>query len=68
VTRLRDDDERQHLPAWWELCTFTLFDRLGYRVEVHPELLGSKKNPDFLVSKGSSSMYVEAALVFNDEP
>jgi hypothetical protein len=68
VTRLRDDDERQHLPAWWELYTFILFDRLGYRVEVHPELLGSKKNPDFLVSKGSSSMYVEAALVFNDDP
>src|SRR5271165_6161931 len=55
VTRLRNDDERQHLPAWWELYTFTLFDRLGYAVEVHPELPGSKKNPDFLVGKGSSS-------------
>lgn len=38
VGRLRHDDERQHLPAWWELYTFTLFDRLGYSVEVHPEL------------------------------
>lgn len=68
VTRLRHDNERQHLPAWWELYTFTLFDRLGYTIEVHPELPGSTKNPDFLVSKGSTNMYVEAALVFNDDP
>lgn len=63
--RLRDDDERQHLPAWWELYTFTLFDRLGYRVEVHPELEGSPTRPDFLVTRGPVSMYVEAAVVFN---
>jgi hypothetical protein len=67
VGRLRDDDERQHLPAWWELYTFTLFDRLGYEIEVHPELPGSTKNPDFLVTKGAVSMYVEAAVVFNDD-
>ena len=44
VTRLRDGDERQHLPAWWELYTFTLFNRLRYKVEVHPELPGSTRN------------------------
>ena len=65
VARLRDDDERQHLPAWWELYTFTLFDQLGYRIKVHPEVPGSTKNPDFLVTKGRLSMYVEAAVVFN---
>jgi hypothetical protein len=71
VSRLRKGDERQHLPAWWELYTFTLFDRLGYTIEVHPELpgsTGSTKNPDFLVTKGPVSMYVEAAVVFNDDP
>jgi hypothetical protein len=65
VGRLRHDDERQHLPAWWELYTFTLFDSLGYRVEVHPELEGSPTRPDFLVTREPVSMYVEAAVVFN---
>lgn len=68
VGRLRDVDERQHLPAWWELYTFTLFDRLRYAIEVHPELPGSidkEDRPDFLVTKGQVSMYVEAAVVFN---
>jgi hypothetical protein len=67
VGRLRHDDERQHLPAWWELYTFTLLDRLGYRVEVHPELQGSSTRPDFLVTRGPVSMYVEAAVVFNGD-
>ena len=67
VGRLRDDDERQHLPAWWELYTFSLFDRLGYRVEVHPELEGSSTRPDFLVTRGPVSIYVEAAVVFNGD-
>jgi hypothetical protein len=68
VTRLRDDDERQHLPAWWELYTFTLFDSLGYAIELHPDLTGSTRKedrPDFLVTKGTVTMYVEAAVVFN---
>lgn len=67
VSRLRKDDARQHLPAWWELYVFTLFDRLGYDIEVHPGLPGSNNKPDFLVTKGPSSMYVEAAVVFNGD-
>ncbi len=69
VGRLRKTDERQHLPAWWELYVFTLFDRLGYDIEVEPKLpgSGSSTRPDFLVCKGSSSMYVEAAVVFNGD-
>lgn len=67
VSRLRKNDERQHLPAWWELYVFTLFDRLGYEIEIHPGLPGSNNKPDFLVTKGSSSMYVEAAVVFNGD-
>ena len=44
------------------MYVFTLFDHLGYDIEVHPELPGSNNTPDFLVTKGSSSMYVEAAV------
>lgn len=68
AARIRDDDERQHLPAWWELYIFTTFDRLGYTIEVHPDLTGSTRKgdrPDFLVMKGPVSMYVEAAVVFS---
>ena len=44
-----------------------LCDRLGSNVEVEPELRGSKNTPDFLVTKGPTSMYVEAAVVFNGD-
>jgi hypothetical protein len=72
ITRLQDPKVEQHLAAWWELYVFTLFHRLGYEVEVHPELPGREtddpdKRPDFLVTRGSFSMYVEATLVFNDD-
>ena len=69
--RFREDDVHQHLPAWWELYTYTLFRRLGYCVEVDPQLSGStkkkRKKLDFLVSRGSESMYVESATVFNGD-
>jgi hypothetical protein len=70
VGRLRDPDQRQHLPAWWELYIFTLFDSLGFDIDVHPELSGitdEDDRPDFLVTDDSISTYVEAALVFNDD-
>lgn len=67
VSRLRKDDERQHLPAWWELYLYSLLTELDYEVEIHPELPGSSKNPDFLVTRGPLSMYVEAAVVFNGQ-
>jgi hypothetical protein len=55
IGRLRDDNEEQHLGAWWELYTFTLFHRLGYTIEVHPKLPGRERDggansPDFLVT------------------
>jgi hypothetical protein len=69
-TRFQEDDVHQHLPAWWELYTYNLFQRLDYAVKVHPQLSAStkrKKNPDFLVSRGSESIYVESATVFNGD-
>jgi hypothetical protein len=69
-TRFQEDDVHQHLPAWWELYTYTLFQRLDYDVKVHPQVSAStnrKKNPDFLISRGSESIYVESATVFNGD-
>lgn len=56
-------DEGQHLGAWWELYIYTLYRRLGYSVTVHPEVPGISTRPDFLVTSGASSMYVECTVV-----
>jgi hypothetical protein len=66
-SRFQDPDERQHLAAWWELYTYTLDERLGYQVDVHPELPLGTKNPDFLVSRDSTSFYVECVVMFSDD-
>jgi hypothetical protein len=54
----------QHTPAWWELYTHRLFSCLGYDVDVHPELDDRPGTPDFLISRGSWSAYVESTTVF----
>jgi hypothetical protein len=60
--RLQDDDCVQHMSAWWELYTYKLFRRLGYRVSTHPALANTRRQPDFLVSRGDVSMYVECVV------
>jgi hypothetical protein len=65
-SRFQDSDEHQHLAAWWELYTYTVFRRLGYEVEVHPPMSASTKNPDFLISRESTSFYVECVTMFDD--
>lgn len=65
--RFQDKSERQHLAAWWELYIRTLFWRLRYDVKVHPEVLGTTKNPDFLISNDSTSFYVECVTMFGDD-
>jgi hypothetical protein len=58
----RNEDEGQHVGAWWELYTFALFHSLGYCVTVEPPLPNCKKKIDFLVSRDGASMYVECAV------
>src|SRR3954451_3273663 len=55
----------QHHGAWWELYLHELFSRLGYEIEIHPELADSSKRPDFLLRRDDSLLYVEAAVVFS---
>jgi hypothetical protein len=63
--RFRKDDHGQHYGAWWELYLHRLFTRLGYHVEVHPELDGTTDRPDFRIRTGSGSFLVEAATTFS---
>jgi hypothetical protein len=67
LRRFRRKEDEQHLPAWWELYVHRLFVLLGYEVTAHPELPGRKERPDFLVSRGTESLYVEATTVFNGD-
>ncbi|ORB87509.1 hypothetical protein B1987_13675 [Mycobacterium kansasii] len=61
-SRLKDDDYVQHIGAWWELYTYTLFRRLGYQVSIHPVLINTGRQPDFLVTREDVSMYVECVI------
>ncbi|OMB90993.1 hypothetical protein A5746_02050 [Mycolicibacterium conceptionense] len=63
--RFRQDDERQHLAAWWELYIFVLFRQLGYQVDVHPEVEGTSKRPDFRVANDSRTFYVECTTMID---
>jgi hypothetical protein len=42
-----------------------LFRALGFKVTIHPPVPGTSGHPDFLVERGSASLYVEAATVFS---
>lgn len=55
----------KHYAAWWELYLHELFTRLGYRIEIHPELPDSARRPDFGLRRGDEQLYVEAAVVFS---
>src|SRR3954447_23347680 len=46
-SRFRDASPAQHFAAWWELYLHELFLRLGFAVDVHPELEGVSGRPDF---------------------
>lgn len=64
--RFRQDDPRQHVAAWWELYIYVLFERLGYVVDIHPGVDGTFNTPDFRLSNGTQTMYVECAVLFED--
>jgi hypothetical protein len=63
ATRFRNPEYSEHVGAWWELYVFTLYRKLGCQVEVHPKMPGSNRRPDFLVSCGDTSFYVECTAV-----
>ena len=55
-------------PAFWELYLHEYFLKLGFQVEVHPQVSGTTKRPDFLVSSSESRFYVEAVTVTGGSP
>lgn len=50
-------------PAIFELFIFTLFTELGYLLEIHPEIPGTTKRPDYLAKKGNDQFYIEVKFM-----
>jgi hypothetical protein len=64
--RFRSPIERQHRSAVFELFLHHLFLRSGFTMEFHPEIPGTTRHPDFLVSRdGQAIFYLEAIAVSN---
>jgi hypothetical protein len=63
-TRFRNAAPGQHFGAWWELYLHRLFSRLGFEIEVHPELHEAPGRPDFRL-RGVDSFLLEAAVAFS---
>lgn len=61
-SRFQSDDYAQHMGAWWELYVHRLFRRLECEVSIHPALANTSRQPDFLVTRGDASMYVECVI------
>lgn len=45
--------------AFYELFVFTLFTKLGYSLEVHPEIEGTTKRPDYFAKNEKHGFYIE---------
>jgi len=64
LSRFRSNEPAQHYAAWWELYLFRLFRRLGFPVEVHPDLPDSTTHPDFRIGLDGESFLLEATTTF----
>ncbi|HWB91705.1 MAG TPA: hypothetical protein VG605_07635 [Puia sp.] len=45
--------------AFYELYIHQLFTRLGYQLEVHPDMPDKQTHPDFLAIRNSEKLYIE---------
>jgi hypothetical protein len=61
--RMRDWRPEQFASAFFELYLHQLHLGLGFEVEIHPEVPGTNRRPDFRVSRNGQSHYLEAAVI-----
>ena len=65
--RFRSSNDVQHRGAFFELFLHELLLRLGCVVEVHPEVPGTSKRPEFRVaSPGGREFYLEAKVATDE--
>jgi len=46
-------------PTFYELYIYALFTKLGYSLEIHPDIPGTTKHPDYLARKDEELFYIE---------
>lgn len=51
--------------AFFELYLYTSFKKQGFSIQIHPAVPNSNKKPDFLISKDTLEIYLEAKTVSN---
>lgn len=63
IARLRSGSTDKFESAFWELYLHETFTRSGASIDIHPNIAGSTKHPDFLVNFPDRSFYLEAVRV-----
>lgn len=61
--RFRSGDSRAFSSALQELYCHEMLLSLGYAVEIHPSVSGTRRRPDFLATSEGSEFYLEARTV-----
>lgn len=65
--RFRSPDDVQHRGAFFELFLHEMLLRLACSIEIHPEVPGTSKRPEFRVTSLNGSQFYLEAKVVNDE-
>lgn len=60
--RFRSGKDNQFNSAYLELYLHEALLRAGYSITIHPQIPGSSKHPDFLVTRGDTKFYLEAIV------
>jgi len=61
--RFISSNDIEHLAAFFELYLYNLLRKIGFEVEIHPEIQGKSTHPDFKAYyNGQPAFYLEAAL------
>lgn len=55
-------DGRDTESAFFEILLHEFFRKLGCDIEVHPDVPGTSRNPDFLIRHGDQALYLEAVI------
>lgn len=62
---LKNSFKKKFDDCFYELFLYQLFTKLGFDIQVHPDLPNTSKKPDFLLKKGDLELYAEAKIVKN---
>ena len=61
--RFRTSDDIQHRSAFFEIYLHALLSKLGFHIQIHPEIPGQPTHPEFLVLKAEKPcFFLEATL------